>query len=105
MHCETQQHGLPRLLTEAQTLDAPMTEARIWRAMNLPSQSRRVNISNASPLWVSEIDGITFFPAIVTYRRTCCWSAYVAYWHKADIQLSSANVRQCPLLGEQRDIG
>jgi hypothetical protein len=68
MHCETQQHGLPRLLTEAQTLDAPMTEARIWRAMKLPSQSRRVNISNASPLWVSEIDGITFFPAIVTYR-------------------------------------
>jgi hypothetical protein len=63
MHCETQQHGLPRLLTEAQTLDAPMTEARIRRAMNLPSQSRRVNISNASPLWVSEIDGITFFPA------------------------------------------
>jgi hypothetical protein len=65
MHCETQQHGLPRLLTEAQTLDAPMTEARIRRAMNLPSQSRRVNISNASPLWVSEIDGITFFPALV----------------------------------------
>jgi hypothetical protein len=70
MHCETQQHGLPRLLTEAQTLDAPMTEARIRRAMNLPSQSRRVNISNASPLWVSEMDGITFFPA-----RPLRWSS------------------------------
>jgi hypothetical protein len=74
MHCETQQHGLPRLLTEAQTLDAPMTEVRIRRAMSLPSQSRRVNISNASPLWVSEINGITFFPALVTYRADalCC---------------------------------
>ena len=29
---------------------------RIPRAMNLPSRGRRVNISNASPLWVSEID-------------------------------------------------
>jgi hypothetical protein len=52
MHCETQQRSLPRLLT----LNAPMTGLRIPRAMNLPSRGRRVNISNASPLWVSEID-------------------------------------------------
>jgi hypothetical protein len=56
MHCETQQRSLPRLLSEARTLNAPTTGLRIQRAMNLPSRSRRVNISSASPLWVSEID-------------------------------------------------
>jgi len=77
MHCETQQRSLPRLLT----LNAPMTGLRIPRAMNLPSRGRRadsagdesasrgrrVNTSNASPLWVSEIDlnNVAVMPAPV----------------------------------------
>jgi hypothetical protein len=44
------------LLTEAQTLNATMTWMRIPQTMNLPREGDKVNISNASPLWVSAID-------------------------------------------------